>query len=172
MTTSIRDIWYNYKSEVLFGLVLLSLTVLSYWLATFIPESVFENYINPFEYISTIAVCFFGAFLLFRHMEQNTLRRSWAIVLLVWGCIDLLTLGARYILDIKAIGGTPDDPLFNASVTLGSMKRAEALKAYMVQQGVDASQIKCDSKGQNEPIAPNDTRANRALNRRAQITIL
>ncbi len=121
MTTSIRDIWYNYKSEVLFGLVLLSLTVLSYWLATFIPESVFENYINPFEYVSTIAVCFFGAFLLFRHMEQNTLRCSWAIVLLVWGCIDLLALGMRYILDIKAIGGTPDDPLFNASVTLGNL---------------------------------------------------
>ena len=52
------------------------------------------------------------------------------------------------------------------------MRRAEALKAYMVQQGVDASQIKCDSKGQNEPVAPNDTRANRALNRRANITIL
>ena len=121
MTTSIRDIWYNYKSEVLFGLVLLSLTVLSYWLATFIPESVFENYINPFEYISTIAVCFFGAFLLFRHIEQNTLRRSWAIVLLVWGCIDVLVWGARYVLGIKAVGGTPDDPLFNASVTLGNL---------------------------------------------------
>ena len=52
------------------------------------------------------------------------------------------------------------------------MKRAEALRDHMVQQGVDASQIKCDSKGQNEPVAPNDTRANRALNRRANITIL
>ena len=52
------------------------------------------------------------------------------------------------------------------------MRRAEALRDYMVQQGVDAGQIKCDSKGQNEPIAPNDTRANRAKNRRAQITIL
>ena len=52
------------------------------------------------------------------------------------------------------------------------MRRAEALRDYMVQQGVDAGQIKCDSKGQDEPIAPNDTRANRAKNRRAQITIL
>ncbi len=50
------------------------------------------------------------------------------------------------------------------------MKRAEALRDYMVSQGVDASQIKCESKGQTEPIVPNDTRANRALNRRAQIT--
>ena len=121
MTTSIRDIWYNYKSEVLFGLVLLSLTVLSYWLGTFIPEWIFEVYINPFEYISTIAVCFFGALLLFLHGEQNTLRRSWAIVLLAWGCIDVLVWGARYVLGIKAVGGTPDDPLFNASVTLGNL---------------------------------------------------
>ena len=52
------------------------------------------------------------------------------------------------------------------------MKRAEALRDYMVSQGVDAAQIKCESKGQTEPIAPNDTRANRALNRRAHITIL
>ena len=51
-------------------------------------------------------------------------------------------------------------------------RRAEALRDYMVNQGVDEAQIECDSKGQNEPIAPNDTRANRALNRRANITIL
>ena len=50
------------------------------------------------------------------------------------------------------------------------MKRAESLKAYMVNQGVDASQIRCESKGQNEPIAPNDSRANRAKNRRAVIS--
>ena len=49
------------------------------------------------------------------------------------------------------------------------MKRAESLKAYMVGKGVSADQIRCESKGQNEPIAPNDTRANRALNRRADI---
>ena len=49
------------------------------------------------------------------------------------------------------------------------IKRAEALKAYMVEQGVDAGKIRCDSKGDKEPIAPNDTRANRAKNRRANI---
>lgn len=49
------------------------------------------------------------------------------------------------------------------------MKRAEVLRDYMVKQGVDNSQIRCESRGQNEPVAPNDTRANRALNRRANI---
>ncbi len=51
------------------------------------------------------------------------------------------------------------------------MKRAEALRDYMVKQGVSADQIRCESKGQTEPVAPNDTRANRNLNRRANIRI-
>ncbi len=34
-----------------------------------------------------------------------------------------------------------------------------------------AENIECDSKGQNEPIASNDTREGRAKNRRASIRI-
>lgn len=49
------------------------------------------------------------------------------------------------------------------------MKRAEVLRDYMVSQGVEDGQVRCESKGQTEPVAPNDTRANRALNRRANI---
>ena len=48
-------------------------------------------------------------------------------------------------------------------------KRAEALKDYMVSKGVSPDQIRCESRGQNEPIASNDTREGRALNRRANI---
>ena len=117
----VRDIWLEYRSEVIFGLVLIVLTVLSYWFASFIPEQIFEDYINPIEYISTSTVCLFGAFLLLSHKEQNTLRRSWAHVLLAWGCVDVFVWVARFVLDIKAVGGTPDDPLFNASVTLGNL---------------------------------------------------
>ena len=117
----VRDIWLEYRSEVIFGLVLIVLTVLSYWFASFIPEQIFEDYINPIEYISTFTVCLFGAFLLLSHKEQSSLRRSWAHVLLAWGCVDVLVWVARFVLDIKAVGGTPDDPLFNASVTLGNL---------------------------------------------------
>lgn len=49
------------------------------------------------------------------------------------------------------------------------MKRAESLKNYMVEKGVSADQITCESKGQTEPIADNATRDGRALNRRANI---
>lgn len=55
---------------------------------SFIPEQIFEDYINPIEYISTFTVCFFGAFLLLSHKEQSSLRRYWAIVLIVWGGVD------------------------------------------------------------------------------------
>ena len=49
------------------------------------------------------------------------------------------------------------------------MKRAESLRNYMVEKGVPAGQIHCESKGQLEPIADNATREGRALNRRANI---
>lgn len=49
------------------------------------------------------------------------------------------------------------------------IRRAEALRDYMVNQGVGAGQIRCNSKGDKESIAPNDTRLNRNRNRRAEI---
>ena len=49
------------------------------------------------------------------------------------------------------------------------MKRAESLKNYMVEKGVPAGQIRCESKGQLEPVADNATRDGRAQNRRANI---
>ena len=116
---TIHNLWLEYKSEVFFGVVLILLTVLSYWLGTFIPEPVFENYINPIQYIGTSAVCFFGALLLLTHSEHNRLRMSWAAVLLVWGSVDVIMWAMRYILHIKMIGGIQSDPLFNAGVTLG-----------------------------------------------------
>ena len=52
------------------------------------------------------------------------------------------------------------------------MKRAEALKNYMVKKGVPADQIRCESKGQTEPVADNATKEGRAQNRRANIRFL
>jgi OmpA-OmpF porin, OOP family len=44
--------------------------------------------------------------------------------------------------------------------------RAEAAKAVLVGQGINAERIKISSAGSSEPIAPNDTEANRRRNRR------
>lgn len=116
-----RDFWWEYRSEVFFGLGLAALTVFSYWGAAFIPEDIFEYCINPAQYMATISVCFYGAWVLYRHLDNNRLRIVWARTLVIWGLIDVLALVLRYGFGIKAIGGTPDDPLYNASLTLGNL---------------------------------------------------
>ena len=118
MQVNFREIWYNYRSEVWFGIVLTTLMVLSYWLGAYIPEDVFERVINPLEYSATAFVCLFGGYVMLRHHEGMAIRKSWAIVLLLWGSIELLMLVLRFGLHISAIGSTPDNPLYNATVTM------------------------------------------------------
>lgn len=50
-----------------------------------------------------------------------------------------------------------------------SERRAGAVKAYMVQQGIDADRIYTEGRGEAQPAASNQTRAGRAQNRRVQI---
>lgn len=117
----LRGLWYDYWPEFVFGFVLSVLTILSFWLGRYIPEDVFENIINPIEYVASIVVCFVGGWMILKHHKGNRLRIAWGIVLLIWGCMDAIFLYLRYGMNITAIGGTPDDPLFNVSVTAGNI---------------------------------------------------
>ena len=75
-------------------------------------------------------------------------------------------------LHVVIIGHTDNTGNADQNLKVWGMKRAEALKAYMVSKGVNADQIECESKGQTEPVADNSTREGRALNRRANIKFL
>lgn len=44
-------------------------------------------------------------------------------------------------------------------------RRADSVKNHMVQAGIDAGRIQAISNGESKPSVPNDTPANRALNR-------
>jgi OOP family OmpA-OmpF porin len=50
-----------------------------------------------------------------------------------------------------------------------SERRAGAVKAYLVQQGIDPDRIYTEGRGEAEPTASNQTRVGRAQNRRVQI---
>ena len=62
--------------------------------------------------------------------------------------------------------GTPDynDKLGEA--------RAEAVRKYLSQQGVALNRMATISYGQEQPVAPNETREGRAQNRRVAIIVL
>jgi outer membrane protein OmpA-like peptidoglycan-associated protein len=53
-----------------------------------------------------------------------------------------------------------------------SEQRAEAVRAWLVQHGVDNDRLVARGYGQDKPLVPNVTAANRAQNRRVQFIIL
>jgi outer membrane protein OmpA-like peptidoglycan-associated protein len=52
-----------------------------------------------------------------------------------------------------------------------SRRRAAAVASYLVSQGVPNARIETAGRGETEPIAPNDTDADRQKNRRVEVAI-
>jgi outer membrane protein OmpA-like peptidoglycan-associated protein len=52
-----------------------------------------------------------------------------------------------------------------------SERRAGAVRDYLVSQGVDASRIRAEGRGEHEPVADNSSAEGRANNRRVEIII-
>jgi chemotaxis protein MotB len=77
----------------------------------------------------------------------------------VYGYTDNLPVGAP----LKRAG-------INDNLTLSS-RRAGEVVTYLVSQGVNPNIISAKGFGDTHPVAPNDTPANRAKNRRIEITV-
>lgn len=52
------------------------------------------------------------------------------------------------------------------------MRRAQAVKAFLVSKGMDPKTVYIDSKGEKQPIADNRTAQGRAKNRRVEIEVV
>lgn len=74
-------------------------------------------------------------------------------------------------LKIKLVGHTDNigSDKFNLKL---SIYRAEVIKNFIVEQGVATDRIVADGKGMREPLNTNKNEAERALNRRVELTIM
>lgn len=53
-----------------------------------------------------------------------------------------------------------------------SVKRAEAVKAYLVSKGIEKNRVYTEGKGEKQPVADNKTAEGRAKNRRVEIEVV
>jgi OmpA-OmpF porin, OOP family len=72
---------------------------------------------------------------------------------------------------IEIDGNTDDrgDPASNMTL---SQKRANAVRHYLVQQGVDPSTLTTKGNGDTKPLASNDTNEGRLHNRRIEFIVV
>jgi OmpA-OmpF porin, OOP family len=72
---------------------------------------------------------------------------------------------------IIAIGHT-DSIGSNAYNQKLSLRRAAAVRDYLISKGIEASRIYTEGKGETQPIADNKTKEGRAKNRRVEIEVV
>ena len=71
----------------------------------------------------------------------------------------------KYAKDTLVITGHTDDSGSPESNMALGQRRADAVKKYMVEQGIAEGRITAKSVGETQPPAANDNEANRKLNR-------
>jgi outer membrane protein OmpA-like peptidoglycan-associated protein len=68
------------------------------------------------------------------------------------------------------VGGHTDSVADDAYNRELSQRRAETVRAYLIHSGISARRLEARGYGEARPIAPNDTEAGRARNRRVELT--
>jgi outer membrane protein OmpA-like peptidoglycan-associated protein len=89
------------------------------------------------------------------------------------GRLDALaeTLAAVPDRSFLVVGHTADIGLPDAQQEL-SVRRARTVVEELTRRGIEADRLIFEGRGGTEPVAPNDTEAGRAQNRRVEITVL
>ena len=72
---------------------------------------------------------------------------------------------------VIAVGHTDSVGTDAYNLKLGQ-RRAAAVKAYLVSQGIAANRVYTESKGEGQPVADNKTAAGRAKNRRVEVEVV
>lgn len=104
---------------------------------------------------------------LFDH-DKSTLKDEGKAALQALG--DSIKAKGASVVDIDVIGHTDSDGSEEYNMGL-SIRRAEAVRDYLVSEGVDPSIIDVSGEGESNPVASNATREGRAQNRRVDIHV-
>lgn len=73
---------------------------------------------------------------------------------------------------VFVVVGHSDTGVAAAAAKRLSMRRADAVRDYMVARGIDASRIYAEAKGSTQPVATNKTAAGRAENNRVTVEVV
>ena len=71
---------------------------------------------------------------------------------------------------VNIVGHTDDVGAAEFNLDL-SRRRAEAVKKYLVDHGIDSGRVTTEGRGSTDPDVPNDSEINRAKNRRIEFEI-
>lgn len=99
----LRKFYYDYKDEVIFGLVLSVVVIVSNMLTPLIPVDIFHSTILPTLYTMIITLCSGNAYLFWRHHEGKRMRKIMAGLMLAWVLITVGGLIARYMINAPEI---------------------------------------------------------------------
>ncbi|MXV39213.1 OmpA family protein [Flavobacteriaceae bacterium Ap0902] len=70
--------------------------------------------------------------------------------------------------NIHLVGHTDNNASESYNLHL-SIKRANAVQAYLLNNGIDPQRVSIEGRGETEPLKPNTTESGRAINRRVEL---
>ena len=89
---SIRELYYEYRSELVFSFLLTALVVASYMLSPLIPLEVYRKIISPTLDCAILVCCAMSAIALFRHHQGIRVRKMSAYVMTAWVVVMFISM--------------------------------------------------------------------------------